>query len=378
MGGGSERHTYLAIKGLDKESNEGSYEIDLAIGGDSKILPEDINVIKVEGLKEKIRPLAEIRAFWELYRIIRKGKYHLVHTHQSKAGVLGRMAAAAARTSVIVHTFHGPLFHESLNFIVRWIYILIERFCARFTDWFVSVGEELRDCYLETEIGKPEKYSIIRSGMELNKFHRVLKISQEEIGKVKNDLGIIEGVPVIGMVGRLDPDKGWEYAIEVAEDVIKKHPQARFLFVGEGTHRSKLEKIVQEKELSQSIIFTGYRDDIEKVMMVFDVLILTSLREGLSQVLIQGALLGKPMVSFKVLGVGEMIKENGFVVPLKDAGAVARRVDYLLSDLERAGTIGEKGKKLVTDDWTIETMIGKHNELYSKLLNSKKLSSKNI
>lgn len=370
--GGAERNTYFTIKGLDKEK----YQVDLVIGGESEVIPKDleINVIKINSLKRNINLISEIRAFFKLYKLIKESGYHLVHTHQSKAGMLGRLSAKMARTPIIVHTLHGPLFYPNLNPISRWIYQKLEKFSARYTDWFISVGEDLKNYYLKAEVGKPEKYSIIRSGMSLEKFRQAARFSENEIVKIKKRLGPNLGDPIVGMVAALERRKGYQYAIQVAREIVKKHPRVKFLFVGEGNFRSPLEKIVERTGLKDSIIFTGFRKDVERIMACFDILILSSLaREGLPQVLVQGAILGKPIVSFDVFGASELIKENGFIVPLKDTKAMIQKIDYLLSDLERAKIIGEKGKNLVNENWEIETMVKKINQLYEALFDSKGL-----
>lgn len=370
-GGGAERNTYFTIKGLDKEK----YDIDLVIGGDSETVPKDLGVriIRIKNLKRNVYLIPDLIALFQLYRLIKREKYHLVHTHQSKAGFLGRIAGKLAGRPVVIHTLHGPLFHENLNPFLKRFFIVLEKIGAIFTDHFVSVGRDLRDYYLEKGIGQPEKYSIIRSYIELDKFQEALNFSDQQIREIKNSLGLNNEALVIGMVGRLEKSKGWEEAIKVADGILKRYPKLKFLFVGKGSFRPELEKIVEKKGLQSSIIFTGFRKDIEKIIAIFDILILTTPKEGLSQTLVQGALLGKPMISFNVLGAREMIKENGFVVSAGNVKRMVEKIDYLLSDLERARRMGEKGKELVNKEWEFETIIEKNNKLYEDLLRSKNL-----
>jgi glycosyltransferase involved in cell wall biosynthesis len=371
-GGGAEKNTYFTIKGLNKDR----YEVDLIIGGDSKSMPDNlkgVKVIKINSLRRNIHPIDEFRAFFQLYSLIKKNKYDLVHTHLAKAGMLGRLAAKIAGIPIIVHSLHGSLFHNALNPVVKFIYRKLEQFSALYTTWFISVGEDLKFRYLKSRIGKSENYSVIRSGMDLNKFREASGLSNEEIKKIKKSLNVNPENIIMGMVASLEPRKGHKYAIEVAQEIIKKHPKVTFLFVGEGYLNFKLEKIVQEKNLQRCIIFTGLRKDIERVMAVFDILILTSLWEGLPQVLVQGAIMGKPMVSFNVEGSNELIQEgkNGFIVPLKDVPKMIEKLDYLISNLKMAKMMGENGKEIVNQEWEIDNMVEKTNKLYSYLLNGK-------
>ena len=268
------------------------------------------------------------------------------------------------------------MFHNALNPVVKFIYKNLERFSALYTTWFISVGEDLKNRYLKAGVGRPEKYSIIRSGMDLEKFYKASKFSDEEVKEIKKSLNLNPDDVIIGMVASLEPRKCHKYAIEVAKEIIKKHPRVKFLFVGEGYLRTTLETIVQKENLLDSIIFTGLRKDIERIMAIFDILILTSLWEGLPQVLVQGAILGKPMVSFNVEGSNELIKEgeNGFIVPLRDTSRMIGKIDYLISDLKLAKMMGNTGKQLVNEEWQIDTMIKKTNKLYEYLLDLKKIS----
>ena len=368
-GGGAEKNTYFTIKGLDKNK----YAVDLVIGGDSDTVPQDlegVRIIKINSLRRNIHFFGEFIAIFQLYKLIKKEKYHLVHTHLAKGGMLGRLAAKLAGTPVIIHGLHGSLFHDALNPIVRFIYRNLEKFSAMYTTWFISVGEDLRDRYLKAGVGKAEKYSIIRSGMDLEKFHKASNFSEAETDEIKKSLNFDPDDIIIGMVASLEPRKGHEYAIKIAKEIIKKHPKAKFIFVGEGYLRSALEKSARKENLQNFIVFTGLRKDVEKVMAIFDILILTSLWEGLPQVLVQGAVLGKPMVSFDVEGAKELIKEgeNGFIVPLENCLKMTEKIDYLISDLKIAKIMGEKGKRLVNKEWEINTMVEKNNQLYEKLL----------
>jgi len=370
--GGAERNTYFTVKGLNKEK----YEVDLIIGGESEVFPKEpeINLIKINSLKRNINLESDLLAFFSLYNLIKRRKYHLVHTHQSKAGILGRLAAKLAGAEVIVHTIHGPLFHPTMNPVFYRFLVFMEKISAIWTDRFIVVGEELKKYYLKQGIGKAEKYSVIRSGMDIEKFCRAREISLDERLEIKKSLGVSSENPIVGQVGALEKRKGYQYAILAAKEVLKKHPEVKFLFVGSGPLKMVLKKKAEEAGIKNSVIFSGFREDIEKVISVFDIFIFTSLGrgEGVPQALVQGALLGKPMVCFdSVLGAKEVIKENGFIVPFKDVKALADKINYLLSDLEKAKKIGKKGMALINDDWRVERMVEKISLIYNDLLSKK-------
>lgn len=364
--GGAEKNTRFNIECLDKEK----YEIHLALGSDSKLYPEDLGakIIRIKPLKRNICPFCEIAAIAKIFLLIKKEKYDLVHTHQSKAGFLGRLAAKLAGTPVIVHTLHGQLFYEGQNFLVKRFYIFLERFCEKFTDKIISVGEDLKNYYLKNKIGDESKYLIIRSNIGLEKFKKAGEMGLDEINRMKREIGIKNSWPIVGMIGRIEKSKGWEKALEAAEKVLNWNQSVKFVFVGDGKLKPALEKRISEKGLKDNFIFIGFRKDVENIIAVFNVFISTSLREGLSQTFVQAAAMGKPMVVFEVLGAHEMVKENGFIVPREDADAMAEKIVFLLFDLERAREIGKRGVVLADFHWSAEEIREKTVELYENLL----------
>ena len=338
--GGSEKNTLINIQGTKDK-----YETDLIIGSDSDSFPDlEIKVFKVKSLKREIILFEDIAAFFQIYKIIRKGEYSIVHTHQSKAGLLGRIAAKMAGVPIVVHTLHASLFYEGQNLLGKWFYILLERFSCLFTDWFIAVGKDVRDYHLKYKIGRRDRYTVIRSWIDLERFRN--------LPPVNND------IPIVGLVGRMEKIKGIDQAIEVAELVKRKH-KTKFLFVGQGNY------LEEAKKKTDKVEFTGFRKDIEHIINSFDILISTSLKEGLSQAFVQACVLGKPIVSFNVLGANEMIQDNGFIVD--NVEQMAEKIDFLLSDLDRARMIGEKGKKFVTNEWSLEEINRRNNELYEKV-----------
>jgi len=332
--GGAEKNTQVCI-----DSIKHKYDVHLAIGSDSEVTPE--NAIKIKSLKREIIPFEDIAAFFQIYKVIKKGKYDIVHTHQSKAGFLGRIAAKLAGVPIVIHTLHGSLFYEGQK--LKWFYILLEKFTALFTDWFIAVGKDVRDYHLKYKIGKKEKYSIIRSWIDLDKFRNLIPEQNN--------------IPVVGLVGRIEKIKGIDQAIQAANLILKKY-KAKFIFVGQGNY-------LEQVKGTKNIEFTGFKKDIEQVMNSFDILMSTSKKEGLCQAFVQACLLGKPIVSFNVLGANEMIQDNGFVV--NNVEEMAEKISFLLSDLNRARMIGEKGKRLVNEEWSLDYIKNKNLELYEKV-----------
>jgi glycosyltransferase involved in cell wall biosynthesis len=314
----------------------------------------------------------DFRTLISLYRLARRNRYDIVHTHIAKAGILGRLAARAAGVPVTIHSLHGITFPPTIHPVARSFYTLLERLAATCTTHYISVGEELVSLYRGKGIGRPEGFTIIRSGMDLNYFRHVRERTPV-LASLRREMGIRDGESVIGYVAALEPRKGHVYCTEAAAKIVQKHPETRFLFVGEGHLKKRLIEDVRERGLENRIVFTGYRDDIAEIMALFDIKVFTSLWEGLPQALVQSAAIGIPIVSFDTTGVREIVHDgsNGYVVPMKDVEALTRKVCSLLDDLSKAREMGLQGRHIVNSDWEISTMVGKTAEVYRRLYESK-------
>jgi len=356
------------------------FKVDLVVGGesDSNILNQldSINCIKMSALKRNIQPWWDVIAILKLVRLIKKNRYLIVHTHTAKAGFLGRIAAKLSGTPIIVHTLHGTTFHDSNNPVVRKIYIALERFVAYFTDKFIAVGDDLKKKYLDQKIGSIEHYTTIHSGFEIAAFIEAGLLSDTTRRQELDKIGISEDNIVIGTVSRLEPRKGHVYLFQAAERILDQSANVKFLIVGEGYYRNKLEQQVEHFKLSDSIKFLGYRSDIAKIISIFDVFLLTSLWEGLPRVLVQAALLGKPIVTFDVEGAREVVENgvNGFIVPLRDSESLAQKLLVFVRNLEMAKDMGHRGKQIIGNRWAAVTMIEKTKQVYEDLIAAKNYS----
>jgi glycosyltransferase involved in cell wall biosynthesis len=367
---GGAKNTLLTVAGLDKSR----YEIDLVAGRDvfrpQVDAVDGVRLIVVPSMTRNIRPLQDLKTFLALFRLFRRRRYQLVHTHLAKAGMLGRLAAKMADVPIIVHSLHGSTFYDGQNPVVRTSYILLERLAGRMTDCFVPVGDDLKNRYIAQRIGRPSKYVVIHSGMDLGRFIAAGDLTQEEVGAKKAELGIGSSDAVIGAVSSLEPRKGHIYLIQAAKEVVSKHPKVKFLLAGEGFYRDELESAVEREGVGDHFVFAGYREDVPEVMATFDILALTSLWEGLPQVLVQAAAVGRPIVTFDVEGAREVVKDgvNGFVIPSRDVDCLVEQLGYLLSAPSLAKDMGARGRDFVDDSWTVESMVRQTDGLYQRLL----------
>ena len=370
--GGADENTLFTVQGLDKDR----YKVDLIMGEEfdesvfDRVKNNNFNIIQIKGLKWKLNFLYDPIVLIKLIKMMRKNHYDIVHTHTTKAGILGRIAARIAGVPVIVHGLHGSTFEAFDSGLLNWLLFLFERLTGRFTDAYISVSGVLSEKYIERGIGKKENYHTVYSGMELEVFYGAR--GKIDCRKKQKELGIDSGDFVIGNVARLETRKGHKFLIDAFKKVIKERKGCplKLLIIGEGNKRENLESYVKEANLEKKVIFTGYRKDVEELMAIMDIFVLTSLREGLPRVLVQAAAVGMPLIAFNVDGVPEIIRDNhnGFLVRARDVGQLANRIEKYIDKKELVLLHGQKGREFIKDKWFIEDMVDKIDKIYQSLI----------
>ncbi len=376
--GGADENTIYTVNGLDREY----YVIDLMIGEENKEemladfeLKEGITLIRIPGLVRDLSPVKDLKALWNIYKVIKRNKYHIVHTHIAKAGVLGRIAARLAGVPIIIHGIHGTTFPRTIHPLKQLLFKNIEQICGKFTDFFIPVGEDMKQKYINAGIGDARKYRTIYSGMELERFWQAGNYSKERLTQLKRELGIKEQEIVIGNVSKLQERKGFDYYLEVAKIIATEYEQVRFLIVGNGPHEQQIKEKCRELGLNNRVIFTGYRPDVEDMFAIMDIKVLTSLWEGLPRVLVQAAAVGKPIVSFTVDGAWEIVQNgiNGYLVSLRDVEAMVAKIKYLIENRELREEMGKKSTELVSEAWDYKKMVKEIEGVYQEVISSKGL-----
>jgi glycosyltransferase involved in cell wall biosynthesis len=370
--GGAQENTLLTVEGLNRM---GGYAVTLASGIDKGAEGELLSrarqtspLIVIPELYRSISPLDDLIALVKLYRIIRKGRYHIVHTHSSKAGILGRFAAWMAGTPFIVHTLHSLVFHEYQPWLVNRLWLAMKKLCAPMTDHFISVSSIISQKAIAAGIACPEKFTTIFSGMELDWFLN----AQVDPLTVRRELGIPESAPVVGKVARLFPLKGHDQLFDAALAIIQRHPDVCFLLIGDGILYDHLRNRARQMGILDKFVFAGLieRERIPQMIAAMDVLVHTSLREGLARVLPQALAMGKPCVSFDIDGAPEVVipGRSGYLVKPGDSAGLADAISRLLDDPQLRKRMGEEGRSLVDPAFRAETMVRQISALYQMLL----------
>ncbi|MCA9003996.1 MAG: glycosyltransferase family 4 protein [Planctomycetaceae bacterium] len=330
-------------------------------GFDLQILPH---------LTRSISPLNDWRAYRELIAALREYQPDLVHTHSSKAGILGRAAAWKLRLPT-VHTIHGAAFHFGQSPVNYHTYIAAEKWAARRCDRLISVCDAMTDQYVAAGITTRDRCDTVYSGMEVEPFLTPPRPPEE----VRRELGIEPGQIVIGKVARLFHLKGHKYLIEAAKQVVEAQPEVRFLLIGDGILRAEFEARIAELGLSDHFIFAGLvpPERVPELIHAMDIVVHTSVWEGLARVLPQGLIAGKPVVSYDVDGAREVVipEETGYLLPAESIEPLAQALIELAADPEKRRRFGQTGRERFTDQFRHQTMTRRLREIYQRVLDER-------
>jgi glycosyltransferase involved in cell wall biosynthesis len=369
--GGAQENTLLTCRDHLEKGHKVVLVTGPTAGPEGKLLQKQplpgLEIVEIPDLVRELSPLADWRACQALRRLFREREFDVVHTHSSKAGIVGRIAAWKERVPVVVHTVHGQAFHPYQAAWRNWLYILAERYAARRCHRIYAVAQAMIDQCVAANVAPPEKYQVVYSGMDMDAF-----ANARPEPELRASLGIPEDALVVGKVARLFELKGHEYLVQAAPAIVARFPQVRFLLVGDGNLREELEAEIARLGLSEHFVFAGLVPpaDVCRYTALMDVLVHLSLREGLPRTVVQGLASGVPAIGFPLDGTPEVILEGktGFLCPTGDATAVATAVNALLENPERRRAMGQTGQELVLERFSWQRMGSVLEGEYRRLL----------
>jgi glycosyltransferase involved in cell wall biosynthesis len=315
-------------------------------------------------LVRELNPVKDLLALLRLVLFLRRGRYDIVHTNSSKAGILGRIAARIAGVPVVVHTVHGWAFTPEQPRPVFLLYAWLERLCARWCGALVVVAQPDAEEGLALGIGRPEQYALIRSGIEIE-VYRDVTVSR---AAARRRVGVPEGAFVVGAVGRLSPQKAPLDLVAAFEVLARVRADAHLVLVGDGPLRDEVEVRVAGAGLAERVHLLGLRRDVPELLRAFDVLALASRWEGLPRVFPQAMAAGLPIVATRVDGAAEAVVEGetGLLVAVGDPAGLAARLVELAQDPARACSMGAAGRARV-EEFSAERMVRQLEGLYDRL-----------
>ena len=343
------------------------FETFLITGSEGILLPDaekirGLNLIIIPEFKREIRPGKDLLALGKmaaiLWKLRRENPRILINTDGSKAGILGRWAGWLAGIPVRIHSFHGFGFNDYQNFLVRSLYIFSEWITARISTRMIFVSRSNLEKARGYGILTGDRGVIIRCGINQERFRKVAIDRAEK----RKELGFSPESPLVGMIACLKPQKSPLDYVRVARLVKTEIPDCQFLLAGDGVLRPQMEDLVRELEMEESFRILGWRRDIPEIMKTLDLLVLTSLWEGLPLVFIEALAAGVPIVATRVDGAEEIIEEdvNGSLCAPRDIPDLARKVIRWLQAEKR----DKKAESHRLGEYEIELMVKNHEGFY--------------
>ncbi len=371
--GGAQENTLYTVELLQAS---GRFDVTLvtgpALGPEGSLLEratrQPFHTIVVPQMRRAIHAARDLSTYRTLKQLFRRERYDVVHTHSSKAGILGRFAAGKAGVPVVVHTIHGLPFHPHQPRLTHRLYVTLERMAARRSDKIICVADAMTAQAVAAGVAAPDKFVTIYSGMELDAF----LAADSKRDEVRRRLGFGRGDLVVGKIARLFELKGHEYVFESFRRLAGRFPTLKLMLVHDGILRQDFEQQLEKMGLRDRVVFTGIvpPDEIPELIAAMDVLVHASLREGLARTLPQALAVGRPVVSFDVDGAREVVFDDktGYLVPAKDVDGLTAALERLLADAALRQRLGAEGRRLVDPTFRKETMVERIVELYDELL----------
>ena len=376
--GGAQENTLLNCRDLVRDHGD---EVLLvtgpAIGPEGDLLQQGslgqgrggqgVPVHYVASLRRAIHPWRDWRAYRELTSVLQEFRPDVVHTHSAKAGILGRLAAWSLGVPAIIHTVHGAPFGPYDPWPRRTFYAWCERYAARRCHAMISVADAMTDLMVAARVAPREKFTTIYSGMDVEPFLR----ANDHRERVRRELGYAPQHVVVGKIARLFELKGHEDVITAAM-YLDRDPNLRFLFVGDGLWRDKLQQQIDAAGMHDRFQFTGLVPParIPELLGAMDILVHASRREGLARALPQALLAGKPIVSYDIDGAREVCLDNetGFLVKSNHFKDLCDPLLKLAGDSALRRRLGLEGRRRFTDQFRHETMTRRVREVYQRVL----------
>ena len=325
-----------------------------------------VRLVVVEDLVIEISPIKDLLALFKIKKIIKQISPDVVHTHTSKAGVVGRLAAWLADTKLIIHTIHSLPF-ISANFLTKVFYLFLEKITSFITDEFINVSNGTMEIYLKYKIGNLSNHHVIYSAFDIDKFKNANK--QQAFDDLNMNINLNSSKIIIRM-GRFEKLKRYKELIETFSKILSKFPNSMLILVGDGELLAESKQLSKTLDLEKNIIFTGFTDCPEKIIALADICVMNSEREGLSRAMLQYLAGGKPVICSNIYGVKEVMKDeiNGCLYESKNPNGLYNKLLFLLSNEELLNKLTIGAKETDISKWSLEFMGEKIDDLYNSQL----------
>jgi glycosyltransferase involved in cell wall biosynthesis len=370
--GGAQENTLISCEGQHRAGHDVTLIAGPAIGPEGSLLERAMaggyRVEVVDQMRRAILPGKDYSAYRSLVKRLREIGPDVVHTHSSKAGIIGRNAATKVGVPAVIHTIHGLAFTASTSVMVNGFYKFLERRAAPLTTRIVTVADAMREQSLAAKIGRPEQYVTVYSGMETGPFVNP-PVGREE---VRRQLGLREDDVVVGTIARLFHMKGHDDLLDLARRLCNQYPRLKFLWVGDGILRTQFEEQIEKMSLKKRFRFTGLvpPSRIPELTNAMDVVAHPSRREGLARAIVQGQLAGKPVIAYDVDGnrEGFLDRESGYLIPAFDRESFGSWLRVFLEDRNVRAEMGRKGREFALARFSAQKMVEDLEKVYAEAL----------
>ena len=315
----------------------------------------------------------DVLALFKLYRLMRRERPQIVHTHESKAGFLGRLAARIAGVPIVLHTYHGHVLRGYYGPLKSWALRRMEQLLALLTDRLIAVSEQVKRDLVQYRVARSEKISVVPLGFDLEPFLS----SEAHRGSFRREMNLNGSTRLVGIVGRLFPIKNHRLFLDAAALVTVEEPASRFVVVGDGVLRQELDQYARDLSIRDMVIFTGWRRDLPRIYADLDVLVVSSDNEGTPVSAIESMASGCPVVATRVGGIPDVISDGdtGYLVPAGDADALASRILSLLRDDQEVSRLRASARAYARDRYNLRRLISDIQAIYENLISKKGLAS---
>ncbi len=366
--GGAQGNTLFTVEHL----NRNGHEVLLICGpggiqdAHARQIP-DLKLYFVNSMVRPVRPWKDLACLIELVRILKAEKPDIVHTHSSKAGILGRIAAWLAGTPVVIHSIHGFGFNPYQKYPVRKLFVFLEKWCAKISHCLIAVSRENIAEGLSLGIGTPEKYRLIRSGVDIAKIKK--SAADTDTARVRSELKLPPSAKIVLTVGPFKKQKDPLSFVRLAANVRAQVPETFFLMVGDGALRPQIEQLASDLKLGENLKLLGWRKDIPALMKTADIFVLTSLWEGLPRAGVEALIVGKPVIAFAVDGIREIVSDgqNGFLFKPGALAEMSAQTITLLKNPQQMTQLSHQAQQSIDISFDIHQMVLQQEELYHEL-----------
>ncbi len=325
---------------------------------------ESIRYHVLPSLIRPINPGQDCIALWRLVRLLKSERPEIVHTHTSKAGVLGRLAAWIAGVPTIIHTPHGHVFYGHFGPVRSRLFLYIERGLARMTSRLIALTAAERQDHLMRRVGRGDRFAVIPSGIDVERFKNARRA-----GKVVPDwFGCPPDSLIVGSIGWLTDIKGHRFLVEAVAQLKHEWPALHLVIVGTGEQRDALIAQAERAGIGEALHLVGSREDVEHCLAGFDYFSLPSLNEGMGRSLIEAMTAGLPVIASRVGGIPSLIDDgvNGLLVPAGNSPALAGALRRMLRDPQCAHEMGAKAADTIGGEYSIASMVRGIEALYQE------------